>query len=198
MGGIVTAWGLVMTCHGFVRNFQELCGVRVLLGLFEWVLVGKDHRDHADTSTEPVSSRGRFYSFPSGKSCCDRLYLSHDVQTATDAEPNIYTEQLTSYLLNSRYLPGESQTRIAIFFTASAIAGAFSGLLAFGIANMDGVGGYEGWRWVNIPLRPTLQALLIRFPDLHPRGNRFSRGWCRVLLAPCRYTQTLKQVALSR
>jgi hypothetical protein len=35
MGAIVTAWGLVMTCHGFVRNFQELCGVRVLLGLFE-------------------------------------------------------------------------------------------------------------------------------------------------------------------
>lgn len=38
MGGIVTAWGLVMTCHGFVHNFQELCGVRILLGLFEYVL----------------------------------------------------------------------------------------------------------------------------------------------------------------
>lgn len=45
-------------------------------------------------------------------------------------------------------MPHESQTRIAIFFTASAIAGAFSGLLAFAIAKMDGVGGYEGWRWV--------------------------------------------------
>lgn len=52
-------------------------------------------------------------------------------------------------LISKWYLPGESQTRIAIFFTASAIAGAFSGLLAFGIANMDGVGGYEGWRWVS-------------------------------------------------
>jgi len=51
-------------------------------------------------------------------------------------------------LISKWYLPHESQTRIAIFFTASAIAGAFSGLLAFGIANMDGVGGYEGWRWV--------------------------------------------------
>jgi hypothetical protein len=38
MGGIVTAWGIVMTCHGFVHNFQELCGVRILLGLFEYVL----------------------------------------------------------------------------------------------------------------------------------------------------------------
>jgi hypothetical protein len=38
MGGIVTAWGLVMTCHGFIHNFAELCGVRILLGLFEYVL----------------------------------------------------------------------------------------------------------------------------------------------------------------
>jgi hypothetical protein len=37
MGTIVTAWGLVMMCHGFVHNFAELCGVRVLLGLFEYV-----------------------------------------------------------------------------------------------------------------------------------------------------------------
>lgn len=40
MGGIVTAWGLVMTCHGFVHNFQELCGVRILLGLFEYAFEG--------------------------------------------------------------------------------------------------------------------------------------------------------------
>lgn len=40
------------------------------------------------------------------------------------------------------------QTRIALFYTASALAGAFSGLLAFGIAKMDGLGGYEGWRWI--------------------------------------------------
>lgn len=30
------------------------------------------------------------------------------------------------------------------------MAGAFSGLLAFGIAKMDGVGNYEGWRWIFI------------------------------------------------
>lgn len=51
-------------------------------------------------------------------------------------------------IISKWYMPHESQTRIAIFFTASAIAGAFSGLLAFAIAKMDGVGGYEGWRWV--------------------------------------------------
>lgn len=40
------------------------------------------------------------------------------------------------------------QTRIAIFYSTSALAGAVSGLLAFGIARMDGVGGLEGWRWI--------------------------------------------------
>nr|OQO29538.1 hypothetical protein B0A51_02630 [Rachicladosporium sp. CCFEE 5018] len=53
-------------------------------------------------------------------------------------------------IISKWYLPGESQTRIAIFFTASALAGAFSGLLAFAIAKMDGIGGYEGWRWIFI------------------------------------------------
>ncbi|KAF9871165.1 hypothetical protein CkaCkLH20_11334 [Colletotrichum karsti] len=53
-------------------------------------------------------------------------------------------------IISKWYLRNETQTRIALFYTASALAGAFSGLLAFGIAKMDGVGGYEGWRWIFI------------------------------------------------
>lgn len=40
----------------------------------------------------------------------------------------------------------ELQWRMSLFFCASIIAGAFSGLLAFAIANMGGVGGYAAWR----------------------------------------------------
>ncbi|BCS29278.1 uncharacterized protein APUU_70848A [Aspergillus puulaauensis] len=54
------------------------------------------------------------------------------------------------WLISQWYLPHETQTRIAIFYTASALAGAFSGLLAFGLAKMNGVGGYAGWRWIFI------------------------------------------------
>jgi len=32
---------------------------------------------------------------------------------------------------------------------AAALAGAFGGLIAYGILHMDGVGGYAGWRWYN-------------------------------------------------
>jgi MFS family permease len=48
------------------------------------------------------------------------------------------------------YCRHEIQLRQALFFSAASIAGAFSGLLAFAISKMDGVGGLEGWRWIFI------------------------------------------------
>lgn len=47
-------------------------------------------------------------------------------------------------------MPKELATRISIFYCASSLSGAFSGLLAAGIAEMDGVGGYSGWQWIFI------------------------------------------------
>ncbi|KAM5353740.1 hypothetical protein ACJ41O_000390 [Fusarium nematophilum] len=52
------------------------------------------------------------------------------------------------FVVSKWYLRNETQTRLAIFYTASALAGAFSGLLAYVIAKMNGVGGLEGWRWI--------------------------------------------------
>ncbi|KAL2832293.1 major facilitator superfamily domain-containing protein [Aspergillus pseudoustus] len=52
------------------------------------------------------------------------------------------------YLCSLWYMPRELGTRVASFFCASALSGAFSGLLAAAISNMDGVGGYAGWRWI--------------------------------------------------
>ena len=45
-------------------------------------------------------------------------------------------------------MPKDLSTRISYFYCASALSGAFSGLLAAGIAEMDGVAGLEGWRWI--------------------------------------------------
>ena len=36
LGIIVTAWGLVMTFSGFVKNMAGLAACRALLGLFEY------------------------------------------------------------------------------------------------------------------------------------------------------------------
>ncbi|KAI0337405.1 MFS general substrate transporter [Trametopsis cervina] len=42
------------------------------------------------------------------------------------------------------------QLRISLFFVATSLAGAFSGLLASAIIHMDGVGGKPGWAWIFI------------------------------------------------
>ena len=48
------------------------------------------------------------------------------------------------------YKRHELQWRISLFFTASIIAGAFSSLFAYAIANMNGVAGFTAWRWIFI------------------------------------------------
>lgn len=40
--------------------------------------------------------------------------------------------------------------RIGYLFVSAALAGAFGGLLAYGIGFMDGVAGLRGWRWIMI------------------------------------------------
>ncbi|BGO92174.1 hypothetical protein NBRC10512v2_004440 [Rhodotorula toruloides] len=50
--------------------------------------------------------------------------------------------------LSSFYRRHELQTRISLFFSAASLSGAFSGLLAAAIINLDGKGGQEGWRWI--------------------------------------------------
>ena len=51
------------------------------------------------------------------------------------------------YLISMYYKRYEVQWRFNLFFTGSILAGAFSGLLAYGISFMDGIQGYAGWRW---------------------------------------------------
>lgn len=44
------------------------------------------------------------------------------------------------------------QLRIGIFFGGATLAGAFSGLLAFGISFMAGTAGLLGWSWIFVRL----------------------------------------------
>ncbi|KAA6410729.1 MAG: Major Facilitator Superfamily [Lasallia pustulata] len=54
------------------------------------------------------------------------------------------------YLISMYYQRYELQWRINLFFCAGILSGAFGGLLAFALANMAGVAGYNGWRWIFI------------------------------------------------
>lgn len=55
-----------------------------------------------------------------------------------------------TYYLSCWYKRSEYGIRAAIFFSAASVSGAFGGLLAAAISNMDGVGGKAGWAWIFI------------------------------------------------
>lgn len=55
-----------------------------------------------------------------------------------------------TYLLTIWYKRYEVQGRMAIFYAAASLSGAFSGLLAYAIEQMDGVAGLGGWQWIFI------------------------------------------------
>jgi MFS family permease len=55
----------------------------------------------------------------------------------------------SAFYLSSWYKRYELASRFAIYYTATAVAGAFSGLLAGLITkNLDGAHGLAGWQWL--------------------------------------------------
>ena len=56
-----------------------------------------------------------------------------------------------AFYLSMWYKRSEHAFRIAVFFSMATLAGAFGGILAYGIAFMKNVGGYvNGWHWIFI------------------------------------------------
>ena len=55
-----------------------------------------------------------------------------------------------AYYLTMWYKTDELAFRQSLFFSAASVAGAFSGLLAYAISKMEGVGGLAGWKWIFI------------------------------------------------
>ncbi|PPR06291.1 hypothetical protein CVT24_001097 [Panaeolus cyanescens] len=52
--------------------------------------------------------------------------------------------------LSGFYTRSELSLRIAFFFSTASLSGAFSGLLAAALSNMDGLGNLPGWAWIFI------------------------------------------------
>ncbi|TFK44118.1 major facilitator superfamily domain-containing protein [Crucibulum laeve] len=53
-----------------------------------------------------------------------------------------------TFYLSLWYRRRDVAQRIAIFYSAATIAGAFGGILAFGISEMEGAGDLHGWQWI--------------------------------------------------
>ncbi|CAG9988810.1 unnamed protein product [Clonostachys byssicola] len=53
-----------------------------------------------------------------------------------------------SFILTQWYSPEEISARMGFFYSGASAAGAFSGLLAYGIGQLDYTWGYRGWRFI--------------------------------------------------
>jgi MFS family permease len=69
------------------------------------------------------------------------------------------------YYLSMWYKRTETHYRVALFFSAASLAGAFGGIFAYGIGFMKGVGHYNGWRWIFILVYPLIFSTHISISD---------------------------------
>jgi len=98
------------------------------------------------------------------------------------AESGLYPG--VAYYLTMWYVTEELAFRQGLFFSAASMAGAFSGLLAYAISKMDGVGGYAGWRWIfilegllTVAVAVAAFFLLHDFPDTATFLTVEERAW---------------------
>lgn len=52
------------------------------------------------------------------------------------------------FLLSCWYLRYEVQKRFSAFYLLALLSSGFSNILAYGLSQMEGVGGLNGWRWM--------------------------------------------------
>lgn len=115
---ITFCWGVVCLCTGFIHGFWSLVVTRILLGFFEGCL------------------------FPSMTLFLCNWYKREELAIRVSY---LFSEYPPPPLFGKDSLWSLSLTDV--FTVASALSGAFGGLLAWAILYMDGVSGYPGWRW---------------------------------------------------
>merc|ERR1712000_459095 len=76
------------------------------------------------------------------------------------------------YLISTWYSRYDMQKRYAAFYSLGLVSSGLSGILAYGVQQMDGLGGLEGWRWIFVifGLMTIVAAVLgamflVDFPD---------------------------------
>jgi MFS family permease len=82
------------------------------------------------------------------------------------------------YIFSRFYKRSERTARVAFFFSAASASGAFGGVLAYGLSQMDGVGGKRGWQWIFIleGLLTIVVSFLAYFivPNYPHQSNKFT------------------------
>ncbi|KAI1762670.1 MFS general substrate transporter [Hypoxylon sp. FL1150] len=88
------------------------------------------------------------------------------------------------------YKRRERQYRISLFFSAASLAGAFGGILAYGIGRMGGIVWANGWRWIfilegilTVLVAAAAYAFIHNYPDTSSFLNKEEREFIHQRLA---------------
>lgn len=84
------------------------------------------------------------------------------------------------YLLSTWYSRYDIQKRYTAFYAIGCVATAFSGILAYGLMHMNGLGNLEGWRWIfiiegiiSVLVSLLSYLLLVDFPEEAHKSWKF-------------------------
>ncbi|KAI0188599.1 major facilitator superfamily domain-containing protein [Xylaria flabelliformis] len=95
-----------------------------------------------------------------------------------------------TYYFSMWYKRRERQYRVALFFSAASLAGAFGGILAYGIGRLKGVVWANGWRWIfilegiaTVLIATAAYWFVHNYPDTSKFLNNEEREFVRLRLA---------------
>jgi MFS family permease len=94
------------------------------------------------------------------------------------------------FLMSTWYVRYDMQKRYSVFYIIGCVAAAFSGILAYGLMQMNGLANLGGWRWIFI-IEGVISCLvaisgylfLVDFPETgHKSWNFLSRAECDFIM----------------
>ncbi|KAI0482551.1 major facilitator superfamily domain-containing protein [Xylariaceae sp. FL0804] len=100
-----------------------------------------------------------------------------------------------TYMISLYYTKREATVRFAWFFNFALAGPFFSGLLAYAIADLDGVGGLQDWRWVFILEGLMTVAIAVPVVVFCPNFPHEAQAW---FLRPAERDRLVRKLARSR
>lgn len=141
---MLTLWGVVTTCQGPSEGRCLAVTDSVLQVLLKHTadfLLAASSSDCSRVSrlflTYPVLTKSSGGVFPGLVLYLSFFYPRLRLQTRFVSRPCPCTKPSPT-------------NRITTFFSAASISGAFGGIMAYGIINLNGKAGHSGWQWIFI------------------------------------------------
>ncbi|KAF5013203.1 hypothetical protein FDECE_782 [Fusarium decemcellulare] len=94
------------------------------------------------------------------------------------------------YLISTWYTRYDLQKRVSVFYAIGLFASGLGGIIAYGLMQMEGVGGVRGWRWIfimegliTVVVSIISYFTILDFPDrAHLHSNFLSKAECEQIL----------------